>query len=380
MIAQELLNYYGIKLADYRPGRHYAVCPRCSHERQTKAHQQLKCLGITIEPNGFAHFGCNHCGWAGPTKGARATGKSNGADRHDDLQRYIYRDADGVTRFRKVRNAPGRVPRFWLEQLVDSGDDWTWIKGTKGCDTGTLYRADEVAKAITDGRVILVAEGEKDVDQLCALDFVATCNAHGASEADKKPKWTSKHSEQLRGADIVVLNDNDAAGLAHASATCRLSFGIAKRVRRLDLALHWPDMPKGADISDWLALGHTVDDLAALIDVAPDYVPPQAAPDASAEATQEQPTDDADADEITRLAQLTALQYEKERKAAAERLDVRASILDRLVAAERDTLGLDDDGGLQGSRSRSRSRSRGRSRSTAPNCSTRSRRRSAATS
>jgi hypothetical protein len=53
--------------------------------------------------------------------------------------------------------------------------------------------------------------------------------------------------------------------------------------------------------------------------------------------------------EITRLAQLTPLQYEQERKAAAEKLDVRASILDRLVQAERVRLGLDgDDDGKQG--------------------------------
>ena len=43
------------------------------------------------------------------------------------------------------------------------------------------------------------------------------------------------------------------------------------------------------------------------------------------------------------------LQYERERKKAAERLGVRAPILDRLVAAERSKLGLDeDDGKLQG--------------------------------
>jgi putative DNA primase/helicase len=54
--------------------------------------------------------------------------------------------------------------------------------------------------------------------------------------------------------------------------------------------------------------------------------------------------------EITRLAKLKAFDYERERKAAAEKLSVRASILDRLVDAERDKLGLGDgDGGLQGS-------------------------------
>jgi putative DNA primase/helicase len=52
--------------------------------------------------------------------------------------------------------------------------------------------------------------------------------------------------------------------------------------------------------------------------------------------------------EITRLAKLTAVQYEQERKAAAERLNVRASILDGLVRDERTRLGLDNDNGKQG--------------------------------
>jgi hypothetical protein len=53
--------------------------------------------------------------------------------------------------------------------------------------------------------------------------------------------------------------------------------------------------------------------------------------------------------EITRLAKLRLVEYEQQRKAAAEQLDLRASILDKLVQAERVQLGLDGDNGLQGS-------------------------------
>ncbi|HZR62653.1 MAG TPA: DUF3631 domain-containing protein, partial [Xanthobacteraceae bacterium] len=49
-----------------------------------------------------------------------------------------------------------------------------------------------------------------------------------------------------------------------------------------------------------------------------------------------------DDDEIRRLAKLSVIEYERERKSAAERLNVRAAILDRLVGAERDK--LNDDG------------------------------------
>ena len=76
----------------------------------------------------------------------------------------------------------------------------------------------------------------------------------------------------MRGADIVIFNDNDDSGRAHAEAAARMSLGIAARVRRLDLALHWPGMPEHADVSDWLALGHTREELDALIAGAPDWI------------------------------------------------------------------------------------------------------------
>jgi hypothetical protein len=44
-------------------------------------------------------------------------------------------------------------------------------------------------------------------------------------------------------------------------------------VRRLDLAKHWPECRQGGDISDWLAAGHTREELDALIAQAPDHDP-----------------------------------------------------------------------------------------------------------
>jgi putative DNA primase/helicase len=338
MTVADILSKHGIKLGNVAPGRHYTTCPHCSAGRSSSEHRGAKVLGITIGADGKVHFGCNHCGWTGPEKGRGD--RSNGKER-DDLPAYVYRDADGVPRFRKVRNLPGREPRFWLERADGRGG---WIKGTKGVDTKLIYRADQVKKATAEGRIIACAEGEKDADSLWLLGIAATCNAHGASEPGKQAKWTKAHSEQLAGADIVVFNDNDAAGYKHAAATCTQSLGIARRVRRLDLGNHWPEIPKGGDVSDWLSAGHTREELVALIETAPDYA-------ASAEQPQaelsEQGADGTDA-EIERLAKLSTIQYEQERKGAASQLGVRAPILDRLVQAERERLGLVDDDGRQG--------------------------------
>ena len=130
--AAELLRQHGITLTDTKPGRHYTTCPRCSKDRKKPGHKNAECLGVTIDSDGVP-WGCNHCGWTGPEKG--------GGDGKTELPSYIYRDRDGVIRFRKVRNRPGREPRFWLEQPDGKGG---WKKGTKGVDTKLIYRADEL--------------------------------------------------------------------------------------------------------------------------------------------------------------------------------------------------------------------------------------------
>ena len=324
--AEHVLNENGIHLPSYAPDRHYTTCPQCSASR-TQAHRALKCLGVTIDADGSVRWGCNHCGWTGPSKGkGKGKGKGDGGE-GKPLTSYVYRDKGGAILFRKVRNAPGREPRFFLQK-------WTgleWARGTSGVDTSILYRADELAKAITDGREVIVAEGEKDVDRLWALGFAATCNAHGASEPGKAPKWTKKHSDQLTGAAIVVLNDHDAPGVAHAQAVCKLSLGVAKSVKRLHLADHWPDISAGGDVSDWLDHGGgTRDKLATLI---------AGVTDAPAEP---KATDD-DA-ELARLARLPTIEYERARADAAKRLGYRTAILDRLVASKRAELDGAPDG------------------------------------
>ena len=331
MNPQELLNAHRIKLSKYGPGQYYTTCPQCSATR-SKQHKALKVLGVLIQPDGKVVWNCNHCRWSGPPKGS---GKSRSKT---ELPSHTYRDRDGIVRFRKVRNRPGKEPQFWLEQ-PDGKDGWK--KGTKGVDTSIIYRADEAAKAIEAGGAICVVEGEKDADNLWCLDIPATCNAHGASEPGKKPKWTGKHSAQLEAADIIIFNDNDAAGYEHADTTCKLSQGVTKRVRRLDLKEHWPEIPKGGDISDWLAVGgeHTPDKLRALIAAAPDYKTEAAPP----------PIDD-DAVELARLAKLDPLSYGRARKDAAKQLGgISVSLLDAAVRAKRAELGLNDgDDGKQG--------------------------------
>jgi putative DNA primase/helicase len=333
---QELLAKHGIKLESYAPSRYYTTCPKCSGDR-SRAHQNNKVLGVTIEADGKVRFGCNHCGWTGPQMGS-------GKQRESEIA-YDYHNADCEVLFQKVRTLPGSTARFYCRRLDGNG---RWINSLKDIKYKPLYRWPEIRKAMKEGREIAIVEGEKDADNLWALGIPATCNFDGAPDVSKNPKarkWKPEYSEGLRGARLIVFNDNDPQGYAHADHICRASINVASRVRRLDLAPHWLDMPKGSDVSDWLALGHTRDELQALIDRAPDYGPPQADPSEQRQEPQEQSAVDA---EITRLATLSVVEYEQQRKGVADKLDVRAAILDKLVDAERLRLNPDAADGKQG--------------------------------
>jgi putative DNA primase/helicase len=329
MTLDQLFEARGIKLSDRNTGRYYTTCPRCSSQR-SKAHQGNKVLGISIKDDGSANWGCNHCGWTGPEKGTGGNGR-------DPDVTYDYLDPSGALLFQKVRSCKNGKKTFWIRKPDGRGG---FVLGAKGTDTELLYRRPEIDAAIAAGSMIAIAEGEKDCNNLWRLGIAATCNLGGAHQPGQKPKWYREHSEQLRGTHVVIFNDNDDQGRAHAEAVVQSLAGVAKRVQRLDLAQHWSSMPEKADISDWLAQGHERAELDQLIASAPDYA--QEPQGAQQTATQPEQNGDAEDAELERLAKLSALEYDKQRKEAAEKLQCRAPTLDKLVAANRKELGLDE--------------------------------------
>jgi hypothetical protein len=252
----ELLRAHNINISSTAPGRYYTTCPKCSAGRM-RSHQKSKVLGVTINGNG-AHWGCNHCGWTGPQKG-------NGSDRGaENIVTYDYLDENGVLLFQKVR---GPRKKFWQRKPDGAGG---WVNKL-GDTRKVIYRLPEVNEAIAAGYTIICVEGEKDADNLWKIGIPATCNPDGASEPGQAAKWRPEYSEMLRGADLVVIGDNDEAGRAHVEATARTCAGVAANVRILDLAKRWPDCPMGGDISNWLEAGHSREELDALIEQAPAF-------------------------------------------------------------------------------------------------------------
>ena len=167
---------------------------------------------------------------------------------------YHYIDAKGSP-FEVVRTRP---KGFYQRQPDGKGGYVTNLKGI----TPTLYHQDKLKQAIESGSPIYVVEGEKDCDNLWAVGLVSTTNPMGAG------KWRDSYSQGLKGADVVIIPDNDGPGRDHASQVARSCYGKVARIRLLEL----PGDVK--DVNDWLAIGHTAAELTQLASQCPEYQPP----------------------------------------------------------------------------------------------------------
>jgi hypothetical protein len=251
--------------------RYYTVCPRCSAKRKPE-HQKIKCLGVTRPDDNRVYWGCNHCHWTGPGAG-RGTGILRPSEHKrpesktwnfGPSTRTLYNYTDKLRKVKVVRS--DGIKKVWWEH---KSKGW-WEKGSSGTNLEhLLYRLHTAKKmARTFKLPICIAEGEKDVDHLMFNGFPATCNAHGASEPGKNPKWYEAHSAQLNDWEIAVFNDNDAAGIAHREAICALSAGVSARVVVVDQATHFPGCK---DVSDWFKAGGDAQTLRDFIEGAPEY-------------------------------------------------------------------------------------------------------------
>jgi putative DNA primase/helicase len=181
---------------------------------------------------------------------------------------YDYLAADGTLAFQVVRTITGS-PRF-LQRRPSGPGKWIWnIRGIERVP----YHLPELLEAVA-GSVVLIPEGEKDVDTLRRYGRIATCNPGGAAEHKNKVKpyrgkWLAEFSEHLRGQHVRILPDNDPPGEAHALDIARKLHGIAASVRIVRL----PELQPKGDVSDWLGCGHTVEDLDRIADETPAWEP-----------------------------------------------------------------------------------------------------------
>lgn len=220
----------------------------------------------------------------GHANGASPQGKFAGFMDDWPVATFQYFDDKGRLAYEVLKFAKTAPRRYMQRRKHPAGKGWIW--GLQGGTYGQvksgdwfkakegkhyqaeeafddavrwLYHRDEVVKAKADGRPVYLCEGEKDVETLRAWGYTATTNAGGAKY------WTEQFDEDLAGAAVVILPDNDETGNQRAMVRGAGLIGKSKSVRILDIAEHWKDAPEKADITDWKeATGGTADTFKAL--------------------------------------------------------------------------------------------------------------------
>lgn len=163
---------------------------------------------------------------------------------------YSYHDEDGKLLFQAIRYTPKG-----FSQRRPDGNGWIYnLQGVRR----VVYRLPE----LLGQKAILFVEGEKDADAAWKLGIPATCNPMGAG------KWDQSYAHQIlkQGAQrVAVIPDNDAPGAAHAVTVTAGLQAVGLEVRLVPL----PGVPDHGDLSDYLAIGHSKEDLLALVKASP---------------------------------------------------------------------------------------------------------------
>lgn len=164
---------------------------------------------------------------------------------------YDYTDETGALIFQVVRY----YPKSFRQRRPDGNGGW--IYDLKGCRR-VLYRLPEVLSAVKEGKPIWICEGEKDAETLRSIGFCATSKSCGASG------WSSEYSKIFREAKVLLVPDNDVAGVRFMREVASSLLAQKARVKMIRL-----EVAPGGDITDWISAGHTAKDLMALARATP---------------------------------------------------------------------------------------------------------------
>jgi len=184
------------------------------------------------------------------------SGNGNPADNGKSIivATYDYRDEQGKLLYQICR----MQPKTFRQRKPRQDGGWEW--STKGVRK-LPYHLPELQ--VADPRdIVYITEGEKDVENLVKLGFVATCNSGGAG------KWRPEFNEYLRGRRVVVLPDKDTPGRKHAQQIASNLQGIAAEIKVVELP------GTGKDVSDWLDACGTAEELQRIVEATTTTRPP----------------------------------------------------------------------------------------------------------
>jgi len=164
---------------------------------------------------------------------------------------YDYYDENKKFLYQKVRY----FPKNFAYRIKDNNNKWEY--GAKGIKK-ILYRLPELINSDINEWVFVV-EGEKDVENLRKLGFIAA-TFHSSIN------WPDEYNKYFKDRIVILPPDNDYAGKIFSSNIAKSLIKVAD-VKWLEL----PGLGDKEDISDWIEKGGTAEELQKLIDNAPDF-------------------------------------------------------------------------------------------------------------
>lgn len=179
---------------------------------------------------------------------------------------YLYHNADGSVAYAVFRYRLPNGKKTFSQHPPDGRGGWKYGEGCMDGVHPVPYRLPDLLATDPVEEPVWVVEGEKDADRLVSLGLTTTTNHQGSGATDRT--WPH-FVEHFRGREVFVLPDNDPAGRKHARKVAGYLHGVARSVKVVEL----PGLPPKGDVSDWLDLGHDLNELGHLAHHAPEWGP-----------------------------------------------------------------------------------------------------------
>ncbi len=174
---------------------------------------------------------------------------------------YHYKDESSTLLYQNVRFEPKDFQQ--RTPTGQGGFDYS-LNGVRRVP----YRLPELIAALKENpsATIFLCEGEKDCDNIRAQGFTAS----------SLKNWREDFNEIIKGANVVILQDHDVSGVTQADKAAQIVHSVASSLKIVDLHQNEPLPEKhGKDVSNWLSVGNSTDDLLSIVEASPLWKPNQ---------------------------------------------------------------------------------------------------------
>lgn len=211
-------------------------------------------------------------GWKSLIYRHNGNGHHQHTETHKEIEEIYDYKREGKLIFQVVRINP----KGFYQRRPDPLKNGEFINNLDGIEPFLFY-VDDIEKAISTGETIYIPEGEKDCQTLWERGLIGTTNPMGAG------KWLDSYTDSLKGARVVILQDDDKPGKEFAYQKLNFLYGKVsslkfvelpgiEEITRLNKIKYGKE--KGADITDWLNMpDHDIDELLTLVNNTPEWTP-----------------------------------------------------------------------------------------------------------